>query len=149
MPGDLQELGGGWLAALITGLGLAGTGIYKAFRTVKEDLGDDEQNRKANKAMDGVIGRLESEIARQNAVIIELSQRVDKMAEERNDAREKLATAQAQALVLQGKVEALEADVSELKVELAEAEKKLTAKDDGRRRRATDVIDDREKKVLE
>jgi hypothetical protein len=153
MAGDLPDLGGGWLAMLLTGLGVGGTAIYKSFRKVKDDLGDDRQTEKANKAMDGVIVRMEAEITRQNGVIIELSSRVDKMAEERNDAREKLATAQAQALVLQGKVEALEATVADLKAELTEAEKKMDMRDNGKRRRATDYhhewVDDRERKDLE
>lgn len=147
MPDNLiQDVGGGWLAALATGLGVGGTAIYKAFRKVKEDVGEDATAKKAETLIDKQIARLEAEIARQNSVIVDLTSRVDKMAGERNDALAAAAKAQAEALVATARVEALEKEVAEM-------EEKLGTKDTGDRRRATDFtwmhpVDDRDKKDM-
>lgn len=152
MPGDLQDLSGGWLAALLTGLGVGGTAIYKSFRKVKEDLGDDKASAKADKAMDGILARMESEITRQSGVIVTLTERLDRVDKERSDALAIAAKAQAEVLIQAGKVEALEKDVADLKAELKEVEDerdKLKLRDTGDRRRYTDNIDDRDRRVKE
>lgn len=148
MAGELPDLGGGTWAAILTSLGVGGAAIYKSIRKVKEDLGDDATAKKADKAMDGILNRLEAEISRQNGVIISLTERIDKVEKERNDAIAMAAKAQAEVLVQAGKVEALEADMADLKAELEAAEKKIEMADTGARRRATDPIDDRDRNEL-
>ena len=49
--------GGGW-AGIFTGLGLAGTIAYKAFRKVKDDGKEDDRRGVADEAMSGVVKQL-------------------------------------------------------------------------------------------
>lgn len=144
MPGDL-ELGGSWLAAIATGLGVGGTALYKAWRKVKDDREGDRSAAKAETAWDKVIARMEAEITRQNGVILDLSAKVEKLTQEKDEANQKLAVALANELLLKGKVADLEKDMEELRA-------RLTAQDTGDRRRATDYhpapVDDRDKREL-
>lgn len=149
MAGDLGDMSGGWLAAVLTGLGVGGTAIYKAFRKVKEDGRDDDVRGVADSAMAGVVRHLREEIDRQNEVIKGVAAKNEDLAEKYSRVKADLAAAQAGNLLLQGKIATLEKDVAELRAELAEAEAKLAAKDTGERRRHTDPIDDRDRRVKE
>jgi predicted RNase H-like nuclease (RuvC/YqgF family) len=140
--------GGGW-AGIFTGLGLAGTIAYKAFRKVKDDGKEDDRRGVADEAMSGVVKHLREEVDRQNEVIKEIAAKNEEQSDKIARLRTDLASAQAGNLLLQGKIANLETAVAELKTELAEAESKLKAYDTGDRRRATDRPDDRDRRVKE
>lgn len=140
---------GGLLATVAGSLTLIGVGAYRAMRRVKEDAGEDKAAARADRAMDGVLARMEAEIARQNEVIKEIAARNEELQEKYLRVKTDLASAQAGNLLLQGKVQNLETAVAELKTELADAEAKLKSSDTGDRRRHTDHIDDRDRRVKE
>jgi chromosome segregation ATPase len=153
MPDSLlPDGGGGWLAMIITGLGVGGTAVYKAWRTFKDDRTADRGAEKAQSALDKVLERMEIEIARQNKVILDLTAKVDKLTDEKDELTAKLATALANEIVLKAKAEELTKDVAEIRAKLTVAEQMLTAKDTGDRRRISDfhskTIDDRDVKDL-
>lgn len=140
--------GGGW-AGIFTGLGIAGTVAYKAFRRIKDDGKEDDRRGVADEAMAGVVKHLREEIDRQNEVIKEIATKNEEQSEKISKLKTDLAAAQAGNLLLQGKISNLETAVAELKSELSDAEAKLKAVDTGERRRATDKIDDRDRRVKE
>lgn len=147
---------GGLLATIAGSLTLLGMGAYRAIRKVKEDVGEDKAAARADRAMDGVLARMEAEISRQNEVIKDVAAKNEELQEKYLRVKADLASAQAGNLLLQGKVQNLERDFAALKVEmadteakLAEAEAKLKSSDTGDRRRHTDRIDDRDRRVKE
>jgi predicted RNase H-like nuclease (RuvC/YqgF family) len=150
MPDNLlPELGGGTWATILTGLGVGGTAIYKAFRKVKEDKTDDRDKEKHDSQTDAHIAHLNREIARLTTELKDLAADVKTLTKEKSDLVAEAAKAQAEALIWQSKVVTLETDVAELREELTAAEIKLEIKDSGERRRYTDHVDDRDRREKE
>jgi predicted RNase H-like nuclease (RuvC/YqgF family) len=150
MPDNLlPELGGGTWATILTGLGVGGTAIYKAFRKVKEDKTDDRDKEKHDSQTDAHIAHLNREIARLTTELKDLALDVKTLTKEKAELVAAAAKAQAEALIWQSKVVTLETDVAELREELTAAEIKLAVKDSGERRRHTDHVDDRDRREKE
>lgn len=149
MSGEFGDLSGGWFAAALTGLGVGGTAIYKAFRKVKEDTTDDRDKEKHDNQTDAHIAHLNREIARLTTELKDFATDVKTLTKEKADLVAAAAKAQADALIWQSKVVTLETDVAELREELTAAEIKLAIKDNGERRRHTDRIDDRDRRVTD
>jgi predicted RNase H-like nuclease (RuvC/YqgF family) len=150
MPDNLlPELGGGTWATILTGLGVGGTAIYKAFRKVKEDKVGDRDKEKHDTQTDAHIAHLNHEIARLTTELKDLATDVKTLTKEKSDLVAAAAKAQAEALIWQSKVVTLETDVADLREELTAAEIKLAIKDTGERRRYTDNLDDRDRREKE
>ena len=150
MPDNLlPELGGGTWATILTGLGVGGTAIYKAFRKVKEDKTDDRDKEKHDSQTDAHIAHLNREISRLTTELKDLALDVKTLTKEKAELVAAAAKAQAEALIWQSKVVTLETDVAELREELTAAEIKLAVKDSGERRRYTDKPDDRDRREKE
>ena len=151
MTGEIEAAqqaitGGGW-AGIFTGLGIAGTVIYKSFRKVKGDVEDDKDRAKADAKNEAHIAHLTAEINRLTTELKEVAAEVKTLTREKSELVAAAAKAQAEALIWQSKVATLESDFADIKVELTEAEKKLGMRDTGDRRRYTDKIDDRDRRA--
>ncbi len=153
MTGEIEAAqqaisGGGW-AGIFTGLGIAGTVIYKSFRKMKEDNVGDRDKEKHDNQTDAHIAHLNREIARLTTELKDIAADVKTLTKEKSDLVAEAAKAQAEALIWQSKVVTLETDVAELREELTAAEIKLAIRDSGERRRHTDHVDDRDRREKE
>ncbi|BAE51530.1 hypothetical protein [Paramagnetospirillum magneticum] len=104
MSGEIEAAqqaisGGGW-AGIFTGLGIAGTVAYKAFRRVKDDGEGDRDKAKADAQNDAHIAHLNSEITRLTGELKEVAAEVKTLIKENSELAAAAAKAQAEALIL-------------------------------------------------